>query len=131
MRPRSAVQWMAWALLHLASGWSLLVTLAFLRLEGHPYWFAGDHRSLNGHRRLGVDAGLLGRGVRGGGAGHEVIKPGAGLIAERAPEVPQRPVTGGVAAEEGHLQLVPGHIGVRDALLGEEQVVLVIVVDQH
>src|SRR6266702_858831 len=92
---------------------------------------AGRHRALDGDGGFQVDAGLLGRGVDRRRAGCEMIEPGAGLVAERPPEIPDRPVTGGIAAEKRHLDHVIRHIGMGDALFREQQVVQVIVVDDH
>jgi len=47
------------------------------------------------------------------------------------PEIADRPVARGVAAEERHLDRMIRHIGVGHALLGEQQVVHVVVVDDH
>ena len=59
------------------------------------------------------------------------FEPGARLVAERAPEIADRPVAGGVAAEERHVDGVIRHIGVRDALVRIEQMIEMIVVDDH
>ena len=60
-----------------------------------------------------------------------MIEPGAGLVAERAPEIADRPIARGIAAEERHVDGVVRHVGVRDAFLREQQVVHMIVVDDH
>ena len=106
-------------------------TKAALSLERQAHWPAGRDGALDRDRRFEIDARLGRRGVDGRLAGSEVIEPGAGLVAERSPEIADRPVARGVAAEERHLDGVIGHVGVGDALLGKQEMVHVIVVDDH
>src|SRR5499433_2059409 len=63
--------------------------------------------------------------------GCEMIEPGARLVAERTPEIADRPIARGIAAEKGHVDGVVGHVGVGDAFLRKQQMIEVIVVDDH
>src|SRR6185503_8609266 len=90
--------------------------------ERQSHRLSGSHRALDCDSGLEVHACLLRCRVDGGGAGDEMIEPGARFVAERTPEITNRPVAGGIAAEKCHLQIVPRDIGMRDALLGKQQV---------
>ena len=82
-------------------------------------------------RHLQVHACLLGRSVSSRIARDEMVEPRPRLVAERSPELPQRPVTCAIAPEECEFHFVSRHVGMWNAFLGVEQVVHVIVVDQH
>src|ERR1700720_38844 len=71
-----------------------------LPFQRQPHRLPARHRALDRNGSLEIDARLRRRRVHGRGAGREVIEPGAGLVAERAPEIPDRPVACGVAAEK-------------------------------
>ena len=64
-------------------------------------------------------------------AGREKIEPGARLVAERPPEIAHGPIAGGVAAEERHIERMAGHVRMRNAFLGKDQMLHVVVVDDH
>src|SRR5712691_5804174 len=106
-----------------------LVLLLDLQRQAHG--LAGRHRALDGDGGLEIDTGLLRRAMNGRRAGREVIEPGARLVAERAPEIADRPIARGVAAEKGHVHGMVRHVGMRDALLREQEMIEVIVVDDH
>src|SRR5262249_40170485 len=72
-------------------------------LQRQAHCLPGGGRALDGDRRFQIDARLLRRGMDRGRAGREMIEPGARLIAERAPEISDRPIARGVAAEKGHV----------------------------
>ena len=61
----------------------------------------------------------------------EVVEPLARLVAERPPVFAERPVARRVAAGEGEVHLVAGHVGMRTALLRIENVLAMVVVDHH
>src|SRR5262249_57910527 len=77
-----------------------LVLLFHLQRQAHR--LAGGGSALDGDRRFQIDARLLRRGMDRGRAGREMIEPGARLVAERTPELADRPIACGVAAEKGH-----------------------------
>src|SRR5262249_5029700 len=100
-------------------------------LQRQPYRLAGGGRALDGDGRFQIDARLLGRGMDRVRASREMIEPGAGLVAERAPEIADRPIARGIAAEKRHVDGMIGHVGVGDAFLRKQQMIEVIVVDDH
>src|SRR6516164_4861395 len=70
-------------------------------LQRQPHRLPGSRRALDGDGRLQIDARLLRRGMDRGRAGCEMIEPGPRLVAEWAPEIADRPIARGVAAEKG------------------------------
>src|SRR5262249_15481605 len=90
-------------------------------LQRQAHRLAGGGRALDGDGRFQIDARLLRRGMDRGRASREMIEPGARLVAERAPEIANRPIARGIAAEKGHVDGMIGHIGVGDAFLRKQQ----------
>src|SRR5262249_10657504 len=72
-------------------------------LQRQAHRLLGRGGAFDGDRRLQIDARLLGRGMDRGRAGREMIEPGARLVAERTPEIADRPIARGIAAEKGHV----------------------------
>ena len=64
-------------------------------------------------------------------AGREEIQPRARLIAERSPEIAHGPIARGIAAEECQIDRMTGHVRMRNAFLGKNHMLHVVVVNDH
>src|SRR5207248_7387716 len=83
-----------------------------LHLQRQPHRLAGRGRALNRDRCFQIDARLLRRAMDRWRSGGEMIEPGARLVAERAPEIADRPIASAIAAEKRHVDGMLGHVGV-------------------
>ena len=63
--------------------------------------------------------------------GDEMIQPSARFIRQRPPEITASPVARRVTTEKSHVHAVIRHIGMRNALLGIDQMIEMIVIDDH
>jgi hypothetical protein len=59
------------------------------------------------------------------------VEPSARLVPKRAPEIADRPVAGRVAAEKRQVDRMAGHIRMGNAFFGKDQMLHVIIVDDH